>query len=273
MKYLLSLFTLLITISSCNSSKKAIETNNQMLETLSGTFAITQIRDHVLKSDDLVITFDDTTQKITGFAGCNRFFGDYSTKNNTIVFQNIASTEMFCPGEINKIESYFLKTLSTVNAFTLKDRVLSLIENDENVIKAIQPENGSKKSDRIDGHYKTSVTYTALSRGSFDFILISKSNISISKDRNLQNINEYSISTKDWEALNELIEAVNLDTFQELKPPTEKHTYDGAAHATLALQIGDIQYTTPTFDHGNPPKEIETLVNKVLSLKENTVKQ
>lgn len=30
---------------------------------------------------------------------------------------------------------------------------------------------------------------------------------------------------------------------------------------------------TPTFDHGHPPKEIEALVNKILTIREKLTKQ
>jgi len=37
--------------------------------------------------------------------------------------------------------------------------------------------------------------------------------------------------------------------------------------------LGDIEIITPPFDHGHAPKELKTVVNKVLSIKENRVKQ
>ena len=69
------------------------------------------------------------------------------------------------------------------------------------------------------------------------------------------------------------MDAVDLQTLNKLKAPTEKRLHDGAAHATLAFRQGDMEVMSPTFDHGHPPKEIEALVNKVLSIKENVLKQ
>jgi len=58
-----------------------------------------------------------------------------------------------------------------------------------------------------------------------------------------------------------------------LKAPTDKRFADTAAKATLAIQFGDVEYMISPIDHDNPPKEIVAVVNKVLSIKENTVKQ
>ncbi len=58
-----------------------------------------------------------------------------------------------------------------------------------------------------------------------------------------------------------------------MKAPTDKRFADTEAEATLAIQFDDVEYMTSLFDHDNPPKEIVAVVNKVLSIKENTVKQ
>jgi hypothetical protein len=121
-------------------------------------------------------------------------------------------------------------------------------------------------------NYYSAITYQALSRGSFIYIEISESNISISEDKNLMEIDKYLCKSEDWEALNALLVDLNRDTFQTLKAPTDKRLFDGAAHATLALRQGDVEIRTPSFDHGFPPESIEVIVNKVLSIKENAIK-
>jgi len=130
------------------------------------------------------------------------------------------------------------------------------------------------KSDIIGDHYATSgVTYTAMSRGFYEYVQISGPKVSVSTDRNLQDIDTYTYNESDWKQLKALMDAVDLQTLNKLKAPTHKRLHDGAAHATLAFRQGDMEVMTPTFDHGHPPKEIEALVNKVLSIKENVLKQ
>lgn len=287
MKFLFSLIALIMLTESCNSSKETIEAtniknSNKVQNILSGSYNITQIGNNISISSKLIITFDDKSNKVTGFAGCNSFFGTYHTQDASVTFSNIASTKKYCQKEIMDIENHFLKALKSANLFTIKDTVLSLLENDTVLINASKtgvPKSDTSiavttnKSDIVKDNYQTSVTYKALTRGSFEYSRISKSNIAISTDRSLKQIANYNCEDKDWKELNTLIEAVDLETFQNLKAQSKKHLFDGATHATLAIQIGDIEYMTPAFDHGNPPKEIEALVNKVLSIKENAVKQ
>jgi hypothetical protein len=46
----------------------------------------------------------------------------------------------------------------------------------------------------------------------------------------------------------------------QLKAPTEKRFYDGAAIGNLSVSHNGETYGTSGFDHGNPPVEIEQLV-------------
>ena len=273
MKFLIPLFMLLATVNSCDSTKKAIENNEKMQTTLSGTYYITQLGDTDVSANKLVITFDETSNKVTGFAGCNSFFGSYSIENSSITFSNMASSKKLCPNPIMNFETQFLKSLNTVDSFSINDNLISFSENDSVLIKGTTTVVASKRSAEANYEDNTAIKYQALSRNSFEYILISKSHILISKDRNLLEIDTYPIEAKDWEAIHTLIEAIDAESIHNLTPPSTKHQYDGAAHATLAIIMGDVEYMTPTFDHGNPPAEIETLVNKVLSIKENTVKQ
>lgn len=282
MKLLFSLFAIIILAESYNSSKETIEAtniknSNKVQNILSGSYNITQIGNNNSISPKLIITFDDKSNKVTGFAGCNGFFGTYETQANTITFGPIASTKKLCQKKIMDVEYPFLKALNTANAFAINDNILTFLENDSPIIKASKMASSkSVASKTVTTHKSDSVKniiYKAQSRGIFEFIQISESNILISSDRSLKSTDKYNCEEKDWEELSRLIDAVDMETFQKLKASTEKHTFDGAAHATLAIQIGDLEYMTPTFDHGNPPKEIESIVNKVLSIKENAIKQ
>ncbi len=277
MKFLFSLFALMMLTDSCNSSEKAIETTNikkrdMAQSTFTGSYILTHIENTEAVSKKLTIMFDEKSNKVTGFAGCNSFFGTYTVQNSDITFNNISTSKKFCRKDIIDAERQFLNALNRVNTFTVKDDVLSLLENDTTLLKGTKPV-ATKKSDIVKGNYNNAITYQSSTRGSFEFINISESNILISTDRSLKTKKQYNCEEKDWEALNKMIEAVDLETFQKLKAPTDKRLFDGAAHATLAIQFGDVEYMTPTFDHGNAPKEIEALVNKVLSIKENVVKQ
>jgi hypothetical protein len=52
-----------------------------------------------------------------------------------------------------------------------------------------------------------------------------------------------------------------------LEAPTSLRNHDGAAIATLGVSKDKEETISNSFDHGHPPKAIEALVNKVLSIK------
>lgn len=273
MKTLLNIVLLLVVTNSCDSSKKAMENNKKMQESPSGTYTIIQLLNTDVSAHKLTITFDEASNNVSGFAGCNSYFGNYTVENNTISFSNMASSKKLCR-ETMAIEDQFLKTLHSVNSFSINETSISFSENDKVLINGMLPMNTTAgKSAEVRYEDKVEVKYQALSRNSFDFILISKSGIKISKDKNLLNIDTYPIETEDWEALNRMIEAIDAETLKDLKAPSKKHQYDGAPHTTLAIILGDVEYMSPTFDEGNPPAKIEALVNKLLSIKESSVKQ
>ena len=112
----------------------------------------------------------------------------------------------------------------------------------------------------------TVIEYTANTRGFYQNITIKDQLVSVSKDRNN---NDKAISTKisdaDWAALINDFKELKLGTLKDLKAPTEKRFYDGAAIANLKITYKDKSYETTSFDHGFPPKEIKKLVDKINS--------
>ena len=278
MKFLFSLLIIVTLTESCSTAKNTME--NKIEDTtkqsnISGTYTV---ENAVATTKALTLTFDENSTKVSGFSGCNRFFGTYIvSEENSIAFTNIGTSKKYCQQELNTVERNFIKALSSVNSFTIKDTNLSLLQNKTPLINATKVADVSSKqaiNDSKKGLHNSSqsITYTTIARGAFNYVSISGANISISKDANLKSIDTYTCNKKDWEALMSLLKQVDVLNLQKLDAPTEKRLYDGAAHATLDIMLGDMIVRSPSFDHGHPPKEIEALVNKVLSIKENALK-
>lgn len=106
--------------------------------------------------------------------------------------------------------------------------------------------------------------YTAHSRGLFKKIIIKNQEASIQTDRK-EKAAVTKISNADWNELIKLFQEVNLDTIKNLKSPTQKRFYDGAAIAQLKIDYEGKNYESQSFDHGYPPSTIEKLVNKINS--------
>lgn len=110
------------------------------------------------------------------------------------------------------------------------------------------------------------IEYIANTRGFYQKIVVEKQQVSITKERNQQDKPVATkISDADWNELNNLFQDLNLDEIPDLKSPTEKRFYDGAAIANLKITYKGKIYESKSFDHGFPPVEIKKLVNKINS--------
>lgn len=110
------------------------------------------------------------------------------------------------------------------------------------------------------------ITYEALSRGFFEEIQVSKAALKTTKDRNKQQYNTYDCNTEDWEEVLSLLSKIDSEKIKTLEAPSSKRLYDGAAHAVLKIKYKDVEVSSNSFDHGNPPKELKALVTKIQAM-------
>ncbi len=235
-----------------------------------GTYTITDLKGRQLEKSTLTIIFEEGSDRVNGFAGCNNYFGNYTLNENQIKFGAIGSSKKYCGSEIGLTENNMLTALSESNRIEITDEGLTFFTDDIIALKA-KRQGDSNKSEAVDENL--SIVYEATSRGTFINIHITRSTLTISEDRNLSEKNNFNLKTTDWDALNNLLNDIDLTKLETLKAPTDKRLYDGAAHAALTVKSNEHTYTTSSFDHGHPPKEIENLVNKVLSIRELYDKQ
>jgi len=59
---------------------------------------------------------------------------------------------------------------------------------------------------------------------------------------------------------------IDLGILPNLKAPTNERSYDGAAFAELKITLKGKTFETKSFDHGNPPMEIQKVVEIVNAL-------
>jgi heat shock protein HslJ len=124
--------TLLILLSvslilSCNS-KTAPSQNNPVNAALEDTrWQLIMLSDfpEVLPATDKEVYIIFEEGKISGFAGCNSFFGSYSSRNETIKIENIGSTKMYCEKTM-ALETAFLQALTNADKFTVTGVMMEL---------------------------------------------------------------------------------------------------------------------------------------------------
>jgi hypothetical protein len=113
------------------------------------------------------------------------------------------------------------------------------------------------------------INYEANARNFVLNIKVEHQMLFVSRVRDAKDYQEkITLSDADWKEIVTLTKAVDLVKVKELKGPTEKRFYDGAAHANITFVFEGIEYPANGFDHGYPPVEIEKLVNKIVKLTE-----
>ena len=113
------------------------------------------------------------------------------------------------------------------------------------------------------------IYYEATSRGVFLAIKVENQTLYVSRQRDFKEYEDSkTLLEEDWKEISTLAKAVDLDKVKDMKWPTEKRYYDGAAHANITFESNGVKYPANGFDHGFPPAEVEKLVNKITKLAE-----
>ncbi len=111
------------------------------------------------------------------------------------------------------------------------------------------------------------IQYEANTRGFYQKLIVQNHTISSTDDRNGEkNPIVQKISDADWNALIFEFNKIDLEVLPNLKAPTEKRFYDGAAIAGIKITFKGKTFETTNFDHGFPPMEIQKVVEIVNSL-------
>jgi len=71
------------------------------------------------------------------------------------------------------------------------------------------------KQQAVGQNYDVAVIYEVKSRGFAKYAYVSKTKVMLSQDRSLQKIDEYTCDAKDWEEIEQLLDAVERKTFHE----------------------------------------------------------
>jgi len=87
-----------------------------------------------------------------------------------------------------------------------------------------------------------------------------------------ESIDYYPLTDKEWNSLVKEVQKIDREKIKSFEAPTAKRTTD-AARATKARVIYKQEvYESNEFDEGAPPKEIKSLVDKIVSLYANAKK-
>jgi heat shock protein HslJ len=75
------------------------------------------------------ILFQGTEKRVSGYSGCNEFFGNYELKGDTLTFGPVGMTRRSCEGAAGDTESVFLKVLGETRSWKIEKGILVLLDN------------------------------------------------------------------------------------------------------------------------------------------------
>ena len=109
--------------------------------------------------------------------------------------------------------------------------------------------------------------YTAMTRGTYKNVVVTPYQITTSQDADKKNSVTKQLVAEEWKKLYEAYKSIkDVKTIGDIQAPTKKHQYDGALAASLTIKMANQVYSSPTFDHGNPPAEIKALTDEIVTL-------
>jgi heat shock protein HslJ len=81
---------------------------------------------HLPGTRELHIVFGRDASRVSGFAGCNGFFGGFEHHGETLRFGNLGMTRMACMGEGDALEAAFTRALGSTASYRIVGNQLEL---------------------------------------------------------------------------------------------------------------------------------------------------
>jgi len=251
-----------------NSEGKAVFTATQKLKTktISDKWYVSTIKG-----------FNNTTGKspyftiksnqISGDNGCNAFGGGIEI-DTTDRFKVglLRMTKRYCE-EFAPLEKAFHDALRNVSSYEITDNTLFLLDESKYVLISATTNNNFEETTSYIPYVIEYNTY------SHDLAIRNK----VIEDKNVlyyhnlrpEKTDQQKVMLSKSELLffKEALSEIDIKEIENLIPPSTKHQHDGAAGATLIVTFEGKTYRVPTFDHGNPPIEIKSIVEKIMALR------
>jgi len=226
---------------------------------LNGNWTVTSIEGFENNTNKKV-TFHITDGQIKGKSGCNTFGGALETNTSGLFITNrIMATKMYCENYMT-LENAFLGRLGKAKTYHLNDDQLQVFNNtDELIFSAIKTKETTTT---------TVVEYNTYSK---EFAIRNKL---IGKELTCYDLqptptkpSKVILSDEDYAFVTAEIEKLEVNRLSKLVAPSIKFKENLAFGATLIVTKNGKLVRVPTFDHGNPPKEIKALIDRIMALR------
>lgn len=253
-----------------NSENKLLFTAKKKvpLAVLESKWYITSIKGFQNKTNKIPY-FRISKTFINGNNGCNDFGGNFSTdKSNSFKIDRLRKTQMYCE-EFASVENAFHTALSQVTHYKITKGSLLLFDKSKYVVMT------ASKTKPIPESTTYSLPYT------IEYNVFSKGYAINNKIVEAKHILEYAdllpkktplktltLSKTDLKLFRKDIQRIGIESLEKIQAPSKKYQYDGAPAATFTVTFNGKTYTVPTFDHGNPPKELKGFITRLMQIRE-----
>ena len=121
MKNLLFCSILLIAFG-CNSLKEKKEGGNSLDD---GSYNVTSIAGTDVSSEKLTVVISEEGKKVSGFCGCNTYFGGINPHGSATYFSSLARTKKYCTDRMTT-EELFLEEMQNVASISTEGNTVNL---------------------------------------------------------------------------------------------------------------------------------------------------
>ncbi|HRJ29182.1 MAG TPA: META domain-containing protein [Cyclobacteriaceae bacterium] len=109
----------LIILFACQTQNISLFDTEWKLKTING-------KDYATVNPPATLTFTQKESRLSGYTGCNRFFGGFELADDNLNVGQLGATKMFCENNMD-LESNYLKALEQVKRYRIKGNSLQLL--------------------------------------------------------------------------------------------------------------------------------------------------
>lgn len=241
-------------------------TQNMKAASLENKWFVNTIKGFINKTDQIP-HFTIESGQINGHNGCNGFGGSFTTDTSGLFkIGMLRTTRRYCE-EYASLENAFHEALRMATSYKITDDSLFLLDESNYVILSASSKNNIGDTATYIPYI---IEYNTYSRGlAIRNKVLEEKNVLYYYDLRPEKTEEQKVILSKSELLffKEALAAIDLKEIGNLVPPSTNHLHDGAPGATLIISFESKSYRVPTFDHGNPPQTIKSMVDKIMELR------
>lgn len=147
LRQIIFIVLVLLFSTSCHSSKRVAKGQTDspdLLTHIRWELSQTQKEKEVSSTNQnkIHLLLNSTDNSITGFSGCNSFYGFYSVESESrISFLRISTSNLICSNEDMLYEESFLQKMESVTHYSINGEILTLKNKTEELIQLVKGNN------------------------------------------------------------------------------------------------------------------------------------